>query len=105
MKLIGIRENDAVTSLHAVGQPDSLEDGLEEEVIMGSEKGLLNRIRLADITQQSRTATGVMLMRLNEGDSVKAVSVVLSSQIDDEEGPSDTELEPDGEQAAFAVAH
>jgi DNA gyrase/topoisomerase IV subunit A len=57
LKLIGIRDNDAVTSLHAVGQPDSLEDGLEEEVIMGSEKGLLNRIRLADVTQQSRLAT------------------------------------------------
>lgn len=45
-------------------------------------------------------------MRLNEGDSVKAVSVVLSSQIDNEEGPgNDTELETVEEQPAFAVAH
>lgn len=53
---MGMREDDEIAAVHAVGQPEGQEEGSQEEVIMGSEKGVLNRIRLADISQQSRTA-------------------------------------------------
>lgn len=42
-------------------------------------------------------------MKLDEGDSVKAVSVVLSSQIDDEEEDSGSELELLSEEETSAL--
>ncbi|KAL3698671.1 hypothetical protein R1sor_012747 [Riccia sorocarpa] len=53
----------------------------EEEVVVGSHQGILNRLRVRDISVQSRTAKGVRIMRLEEGDEVKSVSLLTGHDV------------------------
>eukprot|EP00271_Cylindrocystis_brebissonii_P002631 TRINITY_DN1339_c0_g2_i1.p1 TRINITY_DN1339_c0_g2~~TRINITY_DN1339_c0_g2_i1.p1 ORF type:complete len:555 (+),score=134.75 TRINITY_DN1339_c0_g2_i1:716-2380(+) len=102
-------EGDKVGSLHVVGAAKE-EGGGETDVVIASHGGILNRFRVNDIPVQSRAARGVFVMKLQEGDFVKAVSLVPSatSESEDEpplslpEQPSDSmsESEDDGLEAA-----
>jgi DNA gyrase/topoisomerase IV subunit A len=56
----------------------------EEQVVVGSNNGIINRLRVRDISIQSRTAKGVKIMRIESGDKVSSVSVLTSA--DEEEG-------------------
>lgn len=74
-------EGDLLASLFVVGANLSETDGeSEEQVVVGSNKGILNRLRVRDVSIQSRTAKGVKLMRLDSDDKVSSVSVLISAE-------------------------
>lgn len=77
-------EGDVLASLFVVGSSISELDGeSEEQVVVGSNAGIMNRLRVRDISVQSRTAKGVKLMRLDGYDKVNSVSVL--TQLDEED--------------------
>jgi len=71
-------DGDAIAAVAVVESGD-------DEVLVGTANGVINRIRAADITcNKSRQARGSKLLALDEGDSVTSVSVVPSEIADAE---------------------
>jgi DNA gyrase subunit A len=62
------QDDDRVSCLLAAKEDD--------EVLVITAKGIMVRQKVSDIPIQSRTATGVMIQRLNEGDQISSVSIV-----------------------------
>jgi len=57
------------------------------EVVLSTQKGTIVRQRVAAIALQSRTATGVRVQRLDEGNVIKSVAMLpADSEEDEEEG-------------------
>jgi len=82
-------EDDNLASLFVVGANLSeTNKENEEQVVVGSHGGLLNRLRVRDISIQSRTAKGVKLMRLDPDDKVNTVSLLSTAEVDVSEYPS-----------------
>ena len=48
----------------------------DDEILLTTEKGIIVRVRTADIPSQARTATGVLIQRLDPGDKISTVSIV-----------------------------
>ena len=67
---------DSVSCLLAA-QPD-------DEILLITAKGIMVRQRVADIPAQSRSATGVTIQRLDEGDQITQVSIVPKYEETDE---------------------
>jgi len=74
----------------------SLKD-LAEEIIIISEKGQTIRTGLQQISEISRTTQGVRVIKLNDGDSVASVALVISTPGEGETA-EDNQLELDTEQ-------
>ena len=55
-----------------------------DDVIMISENGTIVRMNVCEISTQSRTAKGVKVMRLDEGDSVVTVARTLREDAEEE---------------------
>lgn len=67
----------------------------ESEILLASKSGMVIRTTASCIRLVNRVAKGVIVMRLNEGDQVKAVALI--DNIDDNgDVPSENEDEPDG---------
>ena len=60
-------------------------DPAAKEVIMMSTKGQAIRVAMSEIPTLSRTAQGVRIMKMNAGDTVASIGVVLPDN-DEEEG-------------------
>jgi len=58
----------------------------DEELMLVTNRGIIIRQRVNDISIQSRAAQGVRLQRLDEEDAIAAVAVVPSELSEDEEG-------------------
>jgi len=65
---------DSVTCLRTVKEDD--------EVLVITEKGIIVRQEVKKISSQSRTATGVLVQKLDKGDSITYVSLVPQPQKD-----------------------
>ncbi|MFZ0384045.1 MAG: DNA gyrase subunit A, partial [Solirubrobacteraceae bacterium] len=50
-----------------------------QELVFISQEGMVQRVAVRDISQQGRSATGVRVMNLREGDRVSAVALVVES--------------------------
>lgn len=59
----------------------------EEELMIVTNRGIIIRQSVAAISSQSRAATGVRLQRLDEDDSIVAVTIVPTSELADEPEP------------------
>jgi len=57
------------------------DEGVEEEVLLGSAGGLMTRTALANVRVQSRTSKGVRLMRLAPDDSVQIAAPLRASML------------------------
>lgn len=68
LKFKAAATDDSLACLRAVKDDD--------EILLTTEKGIIVRVRIADIPSQARTATGVLIQRLDEGDKISSVSVV-----------------------------
>lgn len=81
--LIGYKllPEDRVAALFVVGLSLSDDGESDEQVVLVSHSGMVNRIMVRDISIQSRTAKGVRLMRLEYGGKIQSVSVVGPSEI------------------------
>jgi DNA gyrase subunit A len=61
---------------------------LDDEVILVSSKGTLIRTAVKDISSQGRDASGVRVMRLEDGETVVAVAPVFTVAEPDDDGPA-----------------
>ena len=66
--------------------------GIEDELLLLSEKGTMLRLSAANISQQGRTASGVRTMSLAEGDSVAVIA------------PVDVDIDADADDAVDVAA-
>jgi DNA gyrase subunit A len=51
-----------------------------DEVLLASKKGLVTRVRVADVRAMGRAAKGVGVMQLGDGDVVQTVTLLPSAQ-------------------------
>lgn len=76
-----IHPDDQLASVFIVGSTVAENGETEEEVVLGSYGGILNRMKLGSIPLRNRRkAKGVKLMKLEQGDRVNSVSLVSSSE-------------------------
>ncbi|XP_021296560.1 DNA gyrase subunit A, chloroplastic/mitochondrial isoform X2 [Herrania umbratica] len=100
--LIGYKfsSEDRLAAVFVVGF--SLADGeSDEQVVLVSQSGTVNRIKVWDISIQSRYARGVILMRLEHAGKIQSASLISASAHEAEELLPDIVLE---ESAANVVA-
>jgi len=58
----------------------SLDDGeSDEQVVLVSQSGTVNRIKVKDISIQSRYARGVILMRLEHAGKIQSASLISAA--------------------------
>lgn len=93
--LIGYKPlpEDRVAALFVVGLSLSDDGESDEQVVLVSHGGMVNRIMVRDISIQSRYAKGVRLMRLEHGGKIQSVSVVGPSEIESD-GPEPQAVHP-----------
>ncbi|GJP40600.1 hypothetical protein CLOM_g260 [Closterium sp. NIES-68] len=94
-----LTEGDALVALRLVGESSADSEALEAtevptiecgELLVGSDAGIINRLRVRDIPVHSRTSRGCRLMRIAPGDSLTSVSLVpraAEGGLDDEDAP------------------
>ena len=75
--------NDVLVCLKVLGKG--------EELLFVTEKGVIVRTNADKISQQSRSATGVKLQRLDEGDHLSEVVLVPREQIEGKDQISPSE--------------
>ncbi|MGF1460369.1 MAG: DNA gyrase subunit A [Leptolyngbyaceae cyanobacterium] len=66
----------------------------DEELMLVTNRGIIIRQRVNDISIQSRSAQGVRLQRLDDDDEIAAVAVVPSELTDDDDADSPADIEP-----------
>ncbi|XP_059649334.1 DNA gyrase subunit A, chloroplastic/mitochondrial isoform X2 [Cornus florida] len=77
-------EEDQLAAVFVVGF--SLADGeSDEQVVLVSQSGTVNRIKVRDISIQGRYARGVILMRLEHGGKIQSASLISASEAEPEE--------------------
>jgi DNA gyrase subunit A len=72
------KRNGPVAAVRSVDEDD--------EVLLISAGGIVNRINVKDITAHGRAAQGVMVQRLEEGDRVTAIARVRARDVREEPG-------------------
>ena len=72
IKFKSVKEDDEVIAAVTVKEDD--------EILLITEKGVMVRQRARDIPVQSRSATGVTVQKLDEGDAISSVSLVPKSE-------------------------
>ncbi|GFP93955.1 DNA gyrase subunit a chloroplastic/mitochondrial [Phtheirospermum japonicum] len=69
------------------------EDGeSDEEVVLVSQSGTVNRIKVRDISIQSRYARGVILMRLEHAGKIQSASLIAATETESEDEPQEEEV-------------
>jgi len=68
----------------------------DHELIITTEHGMTVRVPVRDIREQGRNTMGVRIMRLNEGDKVVSVTLVLAEPLTEEERAETFEAMPIG---------
>ncbi|XP_041012016.1 DNA gyrase subunit A, chloroplastic/mitochondrial isoform X2 [Juglans microcarpa x Juglans regia] len=84
--LIGYKfsAEDRLAAVFVVGF--SLADGeSDEQVVLVSQSGTVNRIKVRDVSIQSRYARGVILMRLDHTGKIQSASLISATDTDPEE--------------------
>lgn len=76
VKAIGLNESDTLVSAILVGI-----DPTKAEVMIASEQGMVTRTSIASVPFYSRTAKGVKLMNLKDGDFVKGMASTAVQEI------------------------
>lgn len=90
--LIGYKfaSEDRLAAVFVVGFSSSDDGESDEEVVLLSQSGTVNRIKVRDISIQSRYARGVILMRLEYGGKIQSASLISAT----ESVPDETEAVP-----------
>ncbi|BDA50481.1 DNA gyrase subunit A [Coccomyxa sp. Obi] len=79
LRAIKLNEGDCLSALEVVGLGENARD---EEMLLTTAGGMMNRTAVSNIRRCSRTARGVSVANLQEGDTVQAITVLRSS-VDD----------------------
>ncbi|XP_047315244.1 DNA gyrase subunit A, chloroplastic/mitochondrial [Impatiens glandulifera] len=86
--LIGYKfstEDDRLAAVFIVGFSLADDGESDEEVVLLSQSGTLNRIKVRDVSIQSRYARGVILMRLEHAGKIQSVSLISAAESEVEE--------------------
>ncbi|KAG8645447.1 hypothetical protein MANES_10G065200v8 [Manihot esculenta] len=92
--LIGCKfsAEDRLTAVFVVGY--SLADGeSDEQLVLVSQSGTVNRIKVRDISIQSRFARGVILMRLEHAGKIQSASLISATESEAKEPIANTTSE------------
>ncbi|KAF3434336.1 hypothetical protein FNV43_RR25439 [Rhamnella rubrinervis] len=92
--LIGYKfaEEDRLVAVFVVGFSQSEDGESDEQVVLVSQSGTVNRIKVRDISIQSRYARGVILMRLDHAGKVQSASLISATDPESEEEVKAAEL-------------
>lgn len=92
--LIGYKffEEDHLAAVFAVGFSLTEDGESDEQVVLVSQSGTVNRIKVRDISIQSRFARGVILMRLEHAGKIQSTSLISAADPELEELASVPEL-------------
>eukprot|EP00850_Spirogloea_muscicola_P021559 SM000253S09048 [mRNA] locus=s253:104707:113051:- [translate_table: standard] len=94
--------DDTVVAVRIVGSARDDSEG-EEDVVFGSEAGRMARLRVRDIPiQKTRAARGVLLMKLDEGDKVTAVSIIPAGDLVEEDSQASSSIPASAPSAVLA---
>ncbi|XP_024927780.2 DNA gyrase subunit A, chloroplastic/mitochondrial isoform X2 [Ziziphus jujuba] len=85
--LIGYKfsAEDRLVAVFVVGFSQSEDDESDEQVVLVSQSGTVNRIKVRDISIQSRYARGVILMRLDHAGKIQSASLISATESESEE--------------------
>ncbi|CAH1436783.1 unnamed protein product [Lactuca virosa] len=76
---------DRLAAVFVVGFTTADDGESDEEVVLVSQSGTVNRIKVRDISIQSRYARGVILMRLEHAGKIQSASLISAAETDVEE--------------------
>ncbi|CAN1747876.1 DNA gyrase subunit A, chloroplastic/mitochondrial [Linum perenne] len=85
-------EEGSLTAVFVVGFSLAEDGESDEQVVLVSQSGTVNRIKVRDISIQSRYARGVILMRLDYGGKIQSASLIPATE--DEEQTEDEAESP-----------
>jgi len=71
-------EDCRLAAVFVVGDPTD-DDGSDEQVVLVSHGGTVNRIKVKDISIQGRAAKGVILMRLEHAGKIQSASLISAA--------------------------
>ncbi|XP_010464747.1 PREDICTED: DNA gyrase subunit A, chloroplastic/mitochondrial [Camelina sativa] len=94
--LVGCKfaEDDCLAAVFVVGYSLAEDGESDEQVVLVSQSGTVNRIKVRDISIQSRRARGVILMRLDHAGKIQSASLISAADEEDtEEIPSNGTVE------------
>ncbi|KAL5568720.1 hypothetical protein UlMin_025295 [Ulmus minor] len=85
--LIGYKfsAEDRLAAVFIVGFSLSEDGESDEEVVLVSQSGTVNRIKVRDVSIQSRYARGVILMRLDHAGKIQSASLISAAESEPEE--------------------
>ncbi|PNY03723.1 DNA gyrase subunit A chloroplastic/mitochondrial-like [Trifolium pratense] len=85
--LIGYKfsAEDRLAAVFVVGFSLAEDGESDEEVVLVSQSGTVNRIKVRDISIQSRFARGVILMRLDHAGKIQSASLISATESEPEE--------------------
>ncbi|KAI7734629.1 hypothetical protein M8C21_018973 [Ambrosia artemisiifolia] len=85
--LIGYKfsSEDHLAAVFVVGFTTAEDGESDEQVVLVSQSGTVNRIKVRDIPIQSRYARGVILMRLEHAGKIQSASLISASETEIEE--------------------
>ncbi|TMW98281.1 hypothetical protein EJD97_004252 [Solanum chilense] len=87
--LIGYKfsSEDRLAAVFVVGFSFGEDGESDEQVVLVSQSGTVNRIKVRDISIQSRYARGVILMRLEHAGKIQSASLISAADADSESDP------------------
>uniref|UniRef100_A0A7N0TXH3 DNA gyrase subunit A, chloroplastic/mitochondrial n=3 Tax=Kalanchoe fedtschenkoi TaxID=63787 RepID=A0A7N0TXH3_KALFE len=71
---------DRLAAVFVVGFSRAEDGESDEQVVLVSQSGTVNRIKVRDISVQSRYARGVILMRLDHGGKIQSCSLISATE-------------------------
>lgn len=85
--LIGYKfsAEDRLAAVFVVGFSLSDDGESDEQVVLVSQSGTVNRIKVRDVSIQSRYARGVILMRLDHAGKIQSASLISAAEAEPEE--------------------
>lgn len=87
--LIGYKfsSEDRLAAVFVVGFSFGEDGESDEQVVLVSQSGTVNRIKVQDISIQSRYARGVILMRLEHAGKIQSASLISAADADSDSDP------------------
>lgn len=87
--LIGYKfsSEDRLAAVFVVGFSFGEDGESDEQVVLVSQSGTVNRIKVRDISIQSRYARGVILMRLEHAGKIQSASLISAADADSDSDP------------------
>ncbi|KAK9290665.1 hypothetical protein L1049_008838 [Liquidambar formosana] len=86
---------DRLAAVFVVGFSLAEDGESDEQVVLVSQSGTVNRIKIRDVSIQSRYARGVILMRLEHAGKIQSASLISATETELEEVQDAAEVHPE----------